>query len=301
MRVHVLGGTGALGAAISERLRSAGHVATASGREVDVTDIRAVGRALTGGPASGVDAVVCAAPGSVGAVQQACAAASVPSVDVSPRYGQALVGAERAARASGTPHLVATGMFPGLSGVVAAEFARPRTPLELRLVQSGNARVGAAGVREMLRWVADGAGAVRRDGSAWLRLASAEADALAAEGLDVRMLTRWDDRAQSVAIASLRRTGALRPLLGVPDAVLARMARHSPDRPESVELSAHDPHRGIVWAARARGDYAATAAVAVAAAARLERLPAGVHRPWQCLDLGDVLTDVADVVTVLPE
>ncbi|MEE6289164.1 hypothetical protein V2J52_16040 [Georgenia sp. MJ173] len=311
MDVLIFGGTGVLGSLIVERLRNLGHTATPVGREVDVTDAGAVAR-----HAAGHDVVVCAAPAPTGVVQHACAAVGVPSVAVDlgtvmgdagpPAAGAPAAGANTAATPSGSAHVVGVGLVPGLSGLLAHGVRRvvPGTTVEVTLGQSDNARVGVAGMREMFRYIAAGH---REEGApagrGLLRLSHPERAALATAGVDACYATRWETAGRTNVVRGLASAQVLGIVAALPDALLRRLARHDPARPETIRLvvradGEQGTRAGSQLVATAAGDYPATAAVAVAVALLAPGLPAGVHHLWDVLDLDDIRGAISDVVAI---
>src|SRR5699024_962466 len=156
----------------------------------------------------------------------ASARAGVPSVDAAGRMRDDLLG-QAEAMAARHAHVVGAGLFPGLSGLLAHEVAgvAPGRRVTLTLQQSSNARVGAAGVREMLQMGAPGPG-IRRGGEVLLRLDHPEAGALAAAGIEARYLTRWDSPGQTRGIGALAALGLLPGVTRLPDRWLRGLARH---------------------------------------------------------------------------
>lgn len=286
MRALVLGGTGALGSRITARFQALGHEPTPVGRTVALTDASDVAR-----HADGFDVVVNVAPAGTGIVQRGCDDAGVPSVDLN------LAGRSSYPEdATGAAHIVGGGLNPGFSGLAAHALAKASGDRVVTIVleQSSNADVGPAGVREMLRWVAGGRGP-RPAGA--LPLAHPEASALALSDITAAYATRWDDPARQRLLAGLARLRLLGLVGALPDFVLRRTARHDPALPEVARLVLTAPS-GARIEAESEGDYAGTAAMAVAFATKVGRLPAGLHLPWDVLELDDVRDDVADVVTV---
>ena len=295
VRALILGGTGTLGSLTAARLRDAGHGVAVTGREVDITDHDA----LTD-HARRHDVVVSLAPFPAGRVQLASARAGVPSVDAAGRVRDDLLGqAEAMAARQGVAHVVGVGLFPGLSGLLAHEVAgvAPGRGLTLTLHQSSNARVGAAGVREMLQTVEPGPG-IRRGSEVLLRLDHPEAGALAAAGIEARYLTGWDSTGQTRTTGALAALGLLPGVTRLPDRWLRGLARHRPDAGEEATLTVRAVGARVEAIARVRSDYEATAAVLAAVATRARDFPPGVHRLWEATELAELEAEISDVVAI---
>ncbi|SNC63658.1 hypothetical protein SAMN05445756_0950 [Kytococcus aerolatus] len=287
MKVLVIGGTGVLGSHLVAELRHRGHNPVPVGREVDLSDGRALRHLLP------LDAVLAASPAPAGLVQAAAADAGVPSVDVGldplpPRVRTALEG-------DALPHVVGAGFIPGLSGLGAVALANEHGAerVHVHLTQSTNARVGPAGVRAMLGLLADRP--PRTPTRPGLGLHHPEAVPLAGRGLTVTYSTAWDDDRTTRLLETARRLHLIPALTALPDRAVRLLTRHSPDRPERAALrwTAEGGEMSVV----ATGDYAATAAVAVTAAEQLPTAPGGVHQLWEVLTLDDITRATAHVLS----
>lgn len=118
VKVLVLGGYGAVGRHITDRLRSDGITALAAGRDpsradliVDLADLGSYGRAL-----DGIDVVVNSSGAEDVRLAQIAANRSIPFVDIS-----ATSAYTRELERIAGPVLIGVGIAPGLSGVLARE------------------------------------------------------------------------------------------------------------------------------------------------------------------------------------
>ncbi|MBF6350660.1 hypothetical protein IU448_16785 [Nocardia flavorosea] len=270
-----------------------------------------------------MDAVVVAAPQSEPAVQMACVEARVPCVDVSPS-GVLYDLAVRDCAGTTVPLVMMCGFFPGLSGVLAAHAALGLDEvhrIDIGLLQSCNARVGSAGVTDMLRAIARpvdvggrfvrGFGATRefvvgRRIFVGRAMQYEEAAILSASlGVDhVTYWTAWDSAGLTRAIAMLAKLALIRPILRAGRGITPR---HDPRRPETTWLAAEavgtvagrPASRRI--GAEASSDYGTTAAMA---AVVVERLLAGLETqpgilvPKDFLDLEGVEAAFGDRLRV---
>lgn len=304
-RVVVAGASGELGRSVCRMLRRAipgaelvagDHLPDRVDRTVDRVgadagvrlDVRSEDSLRAG--LDGCGLVVVAAPQREPFVQRVALDAGVHSVDVGalrePAVG--IVRLDGDARRSGVAAVAMAGLFPGLSGLLAADLAGGGPDVELvevALRQSVNGRAGHAGVVDMLRLIAAPAppGRSRAPGPGGLReVDHPEREVLAPLlGDGVRMVTRtgWDDRGRNAVVGALARAGVLSRLAPL----LARTVRHDPGRPEAVRLTvrarsgSHDERHAIVEAV---SDYDATAAVAAALGAlALDGLLVGAGHP----------------------
>lgn len=155
IRVLVLGASGTLGSQVGTALETAGFEVLRGVRSplrpgdvpVDIHDRRSLESAT-----AHVDLVVVAVPHTDPLVQQVCAQAAVPCLDVSPHL-ELRDSARRTLREQGPASIVMCGLYPGLSGILASHVAAGLDEVEeisVGLLQSTNARVGPAGVRDML-------------------------------------------------------------------------------------------------------------------------------------------------------
>lgn len=246
------------------------------------------------------DVVISLVPQASGQVQLACARTGVPSVDASGGTSADLLAhADAVASERGSGHIVGVGLFPGLSGLMAHEVAAvvPGRRLAVTLVQSSNARVGPAGVREMLGMVEPGPG-VRRGADVLLRLEHPEATALAHSGIEAEYFTRWDSRSQTRTIGVLAALGLLPMLTRLPDRWLRRLAPHRPDACEEAVLTVRAAGAEFVARAEVRSDYEATAALLAATAIRAANFTPGVLPLWGAVELSTIAAEISDVVSL---
>ena len=196
-------------------------------------------------------------------------------------------------------HVVGVGLFPGLSGLLTQEVAAaaPGRRIAVALQQSSNARVGPAGMREMLGMVEPGPG-IRRGSEVLLRLEHPEAAALRRSGVVAEYVTRWDSGGQTRAVGALAALGLLPILTRLPNRWLGRFARHRPGIGEEATLTVRAPGSGVEARATARSDYEATAAVLAAVAGRAGALAPGVHRLWETTEPTRIVEEIGDVVTL---
>lgn len=312
--VLVIGARGVLGSCISNALSRCGNIRVHQGSrsggpagwvEIDTASRESLRRAVVG-----MDVVVVVAPQAEPGVQMACVEAQVPCVDVSPSgklYGLTL----RDCADATVPLVMMTGFFPGLSGILAAHVVRGLDVvhhIDIGLLQSSNARVGATGVADMLRAIsrpvavgdrrvrgfsAAKAFAIGPQSFVGRAVHYDEADILTARlgAGEITYWTAWDGAGLTRFIAAVQRLRLLGPLLRFTRGITPR---HDPEQPEVTWLSAEAvgtvsdrqvTHRVGVEAA---SDYGATATITASVVARLllgGDIPNGVVIPQDFLDL----------------
>ncbi|ROR72041.1 hypothetical protein [Bogoriella caseilytica] len=315
-RVLVIGASGTLGSQIGTALEEAGCEVLRGVRSplrpgdipVDINDRRSLQ-----GAAAHVDLVVVAVPHIDPLVQQVCAQAAVPCLDVSPHL-ELRDSARRALREQGPPSIVMCGLYPGLSGILASHVAAGLDEVEeisVGLLQSTNAHVGPAGVRDMLAslarpvpksgGMAPGFRRRRRmqfgGREATVRLVRYDESQLLRERFstsEINYFTAWDSQSFTAAIAALQRVGLLSRLVR---STVDLTPRHNPRAPQTVHLraEAHGSRQGRRAAraleVEAESDYGATALMVVAVARRLLARSTnvrGVVSPMDVLALSDL-------------
>lgn len=352
MRILVVGGTGAVGRHICrEVVRSLGPQAlvvgdynlargsefarslseSAGAAELDVSDRQSVERA-----AVGVDAVIVAVRQLEPVVQAVCTRRGIHSVDIVPDtpLARSIFSTEhsdfgRSGSAGESPlsGLVAAGLIPGLSGLMARHViektrvtgSSPTEPIvQVSLLQRKNGTAGAAGIADMLGLFArpveyDGVRVpgftLRRTtrfpppfGDRTMRLVAfpEAADLRSHFGIaSVNYWTAFDSELFNRTIGTLNRLGVLnrfrRPGGGVRlAAVLARSktraVTNEAPREETVALTAEAGDLAV--SLTVPSDYGGTAMAAVAMARALVARGApdyGVVLPFQLFSLGEII------------
>lgn len=322
-RIVLAGGSGELGrliaAEVQRRIPGAHLIIgdhrrergrqTAARLGTDSTYLDAEDRPSLQAALAGADLVLVAVSQARPLIQQVCAELGIPCADVT--VDPALIGQvqelDRQLLATGTTSVVMTGLFPGLSGLLARRAVQDLehvTGVDVALLQHTNARAGRTGVVDMLRLICapvpTSTGTVpgfrrRFGGARWLRGVDSAERAGLQRALGTGRLdywTGWNDRDFTAMVAALVR---LRVLPGLAPH-LARLRRHRPASPEPVELRVRAaglrggaPAR-VGWSLRGDSDYGLTAITAAAIAhSLLGPTPPGVHTPGTLTTLDQVL------------
>lgn len=298
-KILVIGSSGALGQQICTALLTQREVTLIRGvrsrdepgsRRVDVceeTSIRA--------SAAEVDLVVVAVPQDQPRVQRVCAALGIACIDVS-HEGALLRATQRELGGSTVPLVMMCGIYPGLSGILAADLVstfEEVSQIHVGLLQSTNALVGPLGVRDMLGKIAQpvptrnglapGFGLRRRmsfgERPVPVRLMRCDEREVLLQRLragEVRYYTGWSDLRFTSMIAGLRRSGLLRLITR---SGVRITPRHDPSVPETIWLTVEaSGRRGGKPVTRSAGiqafsDYGSTALIVAAVAKKLLSAP----------------------------
>lgn len=303
MRVLVLGGYGATGAAIVARLRAGGDAALAAGRDPRradrVLDLRRLSPAGVRAAVSDVDVVVNAAGSEDPAVAMAFLQHDVGFVDITATIGY--IGAlERLAPPA--PLLLSVGLAPGLTNLLAAAVHQVVPgPIDVALVLGSGERYGAASrgwSSGLLGTVFSdpGTGAPVRNYTRPTRFdlpRLGRRRLLRADFSDQHTLTR--DLGVPVrtyfGLDSRLGTSALAALTYVPGSASLTRRLHLPGRDRWLAL-ARGADGTLRWA-EGRPQAHATAALAALAARLAPTLAPGVHHLHHVIALADVPTDGA--------
>jgi hypothetical protein len=299
VRALVLGGYGAVGRLVVERLRAQGATAHAAGRDPRradrVVDLRAP--ATLDAALEGVDVVVNAAgmedPGLVARVTDR----GIAFVDITATT--AYVDAVEALRPA-APVVLSVGLAPGLTNLLAAAVHRDAPgPIDLAVVLGAGERHGKAGVA----WTYDLLGRRFADPAtaAPIRNFSRASRFRLPGGTSTRRLPRVDFSDQHTLTRDLGvpvrthfgldsriATAALALLTRVPGGRHAPKGLHLPGGDEWIVLARADGRSR--WAT-GHGQSHATAVVAVEAARAAGGAAAAVHHLHELLTLADLPTD----------
>ncbi|MFC9895393.1 NAD-dependent epimerase/dehydratase family protein [Nocardia sp. NPDC127579] len=295
MRVLVLGGYGAVGRPLVERLRAAGDSVVAAGRDpvradrvVDLRDLDSYRGAL-----EQVDVVVNASGAEDPRLAALAGAAGAAFIDVtaSTEYIARLCNTEQSG-----PVVVDAGLAPGLTSLLAVAVAGAG-PIDLAVLLGAGEQHGAAAVA----WTYGLLGHRFRADDGMVRNYSGPA-VFELPGYGRRRMYRADFSDQHTltrelgvpvrtyfAVDSRLATAGLAALTWVPGA--ARMPRglHFPGSDGWLVLAR--PHTGPARWARGHNQSRATALVAAAAVRRATRLEAGVHPLHRVLALADFASE----------
>ncbi|WP_431682599.1 hypothetical protein [Kitasatospora sp. KL5] len=290
MRVLVLGGYGAVGAGIVERLRAGGDTAWAAGRDPAradrVLDLRAVRDGEDGAYRAALadaDVVVNASGAEDPALAVAAADSGTAFVDIT--ASTSCVAALEALKPA-VPVLLSVGLAPGLSGMLAtALHAAAPGPIDLAVVLGAGERHGAAATEWSYRLLGRRFPDTR--GGRPVRNYT-RPEAFEIPGLGRRRLYRADFSDQHTLTARLgvpvrsyfgldsrAATAALAVMTRVPGADRAPRGMHLPGTDRWWVL-ARGPE-GIARWAHGRSQSHATAVLAVLAARAATGLAPGVH------------------------
>lgn len=309
--------------------RTAQSVGARSAVRLDTDDPDSVRIAL-----AGASLVIVTQPQDEPVLQRGSLAAGAHCVDVTtdPALTAQVRPLDAPARAAGLASVAMAGLFPGLSGLLAAHVAGQLDQVErvwVGLRQSANAEVGRTGIVEMLHLLAApvpaGSGRVPRHvlGGVRMRPIAYPEGTILGEHLNVvgehmgalgghpagpaatpavRYATGWDAPALIWVVGALARLRLLRPLTPA----LARLVRYDPGQPQDVELEVRalgrTGDRTTVRSAHlaADSDYGATAVAAAAIGAlALDGAVRGAGVPMELMSWGDLLPRLDhDVVRV---
>ena len=328
MRILVIGGSGTVGRYVCReivRVLGAGSVVVgdrvadrgarwaselgdrARTAHIDIRDMTSVSRAI-----EGLDGVIVAAPQTALLVQEVCTNFAIPCIDIVPDSARLTTQAPK-----GTIGVVAAGLIPGLSGIMAATLAAGqtnRTPIDVSLLQRANGSAGAVGIADMLRLFTypvringhEYPGFSRRRTTQFPKpfgkrtvkaVAFPEAGDLTQRGgIAARYWTAFDSPAMNVGISAARALGVLKSVVrpNPPHPIIRRIAARkaaAPPADERIAVTA-EAADGASIAVVGPSDYEVTAMVAVAltriVAERTSPLP-GLVLPFECVTLAETL------------
>lgn len=278
-------------------------------RHVDVRNRTSIHHAL-----AGVAAVIVAAKQEEPLVQEVCMETGTICVDVTTDFG--FVQQVLKLDVNHTTSVVMAGFIPGLSGLIVNEASQMFEHIEdihVALLQSTNAKAGAAGVSDMLEIITHsvdgqtgfkekrkelfGSPEFKRD---IRKIAHPERKILSEKLMidDLHYWTAWNEESFNRKIVVLKKLGLLN-WLGKQKRLLAKIVKHDPRQKEEAYLTVEasgmvgNERQVSSWRVRVQSDYETTAMMVVALAElAYSKESQGVCWPFELTTMTEVMETI---------